>query len=563
MKIFRKSFAVILSVAFLSLIFMGSRWNAVVQAAESTGEADDIIILYTNDIHAGINENLGLDTLAAVKKDLMEETPYVTLVDNGDAVQGNYICAASKGVAIIQAMNEAGYDYCILGNHEFDYKIEGLIDMLEEADAKYLNCNITYTGSGEDPFAGMEPYAIENYGGTKVAFVGVDTPAAIFSSTPAYFMEDGEYVIDFSSGEDGKALYAAVQSAVDSARAEGAEYVILMAHLGYIAEVEAYSSPNVISNTTGIDVVLDGHSHSVIEGQFIDNADGEPVLLTSTGEKLANIGKLTISADGTISTELISEYDKKDAEMTAWLENLEDVYEGILGEPLFTLEKTLSLDDENGIRVIRARETGLGNFVADAYRIVMEADIGMCNGGGIRASLEAGDVSQIDLISVNPFGNSLCVIEVSGQELLDAFEYYYRKVIVDFIQEDGTVIDDGSFMSLSGVKVVIDANEESSIVVDENDYLVSVGDTRKVKEAFVLEEGEYVPIDPEAIYTVATSNYIAKNGGSGMGLLFADNNIVIDSAMTDYEALIAYATEYLNGDLSEYFETEGRITVLE
>ena len=541
--------------------------SAVTEATEAssaeTGKTreDDIIILYTNDIHTEIHGELSFASLADYRNTMLEQTPYVTLVDNGDAVQGNYICAISKGTAIMQAMNEVGYDLCILGNHEFDYKLDGLKEMMETADAPYLNCNITYSGEEGDPFGDMQPYAILEYGDTRVGFVGVTTPDTVESTSPLIYVEEGETVVDFCRSEDGQALYDAVQTAVDAAREEGADYVILMAHLGIAEPNGVYRSTEVIAHTDGIDAVLDGHSHSVIEGEYVENKDGQQVLLSSTGTRMQSFGQLTIGADGGISSELIYEWDGKDEEVEAWLTNLEDVYEGYLGEPLFTLDQELSIYNEDGLRLVRAQETGIGNFVADAYREVLNADIGMCNGGGVRDSLPAGEVSELNLINVNPFGNMMCTIEVTGAEILDILEYSYQYATPDFIQDGVVVAESGSFMQISGLTCVVDSSVPSSVEVDADDNLISVGESRRVQDVKVLQDGAYVPIDPEATYTIATNDYIAKNGGCGMALYLADHVLPIDSAFADYEALLTYATEYLDGDLSRYYQTEDRITI--
>lgn len=579
MKSLKKIIALILAAMLLCTLFVSckeqekpteSETPTETSMEESTTEndtveplerTDEIIILYTNDIHTGIHENLGFDALAAYKKEMLEKTPFVTLVDCGDAIQGDYISAASKGIAIMQAMNQVGYDYCIMGNHDFDYQLSGLIDMQQEAKAQYLNCSISYSGMKTDPFKDMKPYEIKDYDGTKIGFVGVTTPNTVHSTTPLYFEEDGKRVVDFCVGDDGRKFYDTVQKTVDAARKDGAEYIVLLAHLGDNTEEGVYSSLNLIGNTHGIDVVLDGHSHNVIAGEFVQNEDGEDVILTSTGTRMANIGKLTFLVGGGFSTELISEYDKKDAEMTAWLDNLKDVYEGFLGKPLFSLEKELSILNEDGLRIVRARETGIGNFVADAYRAALNTDIGMCNGGGVRASLTAGEISELDLINVNPFGNMLCSIEVTGQEVLDMLEYFYQWAAVDFIADGKVQVENGSFMHISGLKCEVDTSYPTSVTMDADENFLAVTGERRVKNVKILVGDTYVDIDPNATYSLATSNYMAKNGGSGMGLFLADHTILVDEAIADYEGLLNYAVDTLGGDLSRYYETEGRIVI--
>lgn len=522
---------------------------------------EDIIILYTNDIHSAIDENIGLAGVAAYKQKMQQETPFVTLVDCGDSIQGSYLSAASQGLVIIDAMNEVGYDYRILGNHEFDYRLSGVKNIIDESKALYLNCNIVYTGSGTDIFEKTSPYAIKDYGETKIGFVGVTTPNTVSSSTPSYFKDpDGNYIVRFD-GADPDGFYHCVQRAVDECRSKGADYVVVLGHLGNYEEEGEYRSTELIAHTTGIDVLLDAHSHAVIDCETVCDLKGKPVILSSTGTALEHIGKLTIAPDGTITTENITDFEEKDADITAWIENAQNVYEGFLGETLFTLGQTLPISDEDGIRMVRTREMGLGNFCADALRYSMDAEIGMINGGGVRAALEAGEVSTLDLIKITPFGNEICSMKITGAEILDMLEYFYRDVQGEYRKDGGAVGENGSFMHLSGMKVVIDTSVPSSVEVDGEDNLIAVGDTRRVTEALVLQNGEYVPVDPEKTYLVALQDYMAVNGGCGMAVALSDNELVTSPSVSDYETLISYARDALGYDLSAYFETENRITV--
>lgn len=285
-------------------------------AAPAEDTAEDIILLFTNDVHCGIETDIGYAGLAAYKAACLEKTPYVTLIDCGDAIQGEVIGTVSQGEYIVDIMNEMDYDYAILGNHEFDYGMEQLGALMEKAEAQYLGANIKYTGDGESALQALTPYALETYGDTTVAFIGVTTPWSTTSSSPTNFMdEDGEFVYDFGSGNDGEELYALIQSYADECRAQGADYVILLAHLGDTEDVSPYTSVEVIENTTGIDAVLDGHSHSVIPTRVVTDEAGEEVILVSTGTKLANIGQLVITSAGGVYGGLVSQYDEKDGHL--------------------------------------------------------------------------------------------------------------------------------------------------------------------------------------------------------------------------------------------------------
>ncbi len=523
---------------------------------------DDIIILYTNDIHCGIEGDIGYAGLVEYKEALEEKTPYVTLVDCGDAIQGEFIGLVSEGSYIIDIMNEAGYDLAVLGNHEFDYGMEQLGVLIEQSEAQYLGCNITYNGDGGNALSNVKPYEIIKYGPVKVGFIGVTTPESISSSTPAYFMEDGEYVYDFANDGDGKELYDCVQGYVDECRAKGADYVILLTHLGDGEVLAPYSSVDLARATEGVDVILDGHAHSVISCQIEENKQGEEVLISSTGTKLANIGQLVITANGNISTGLISDYAKKDEEMEAFIASIKATYEADLETVVAVAESLLSCYSESGVRLVRNRETSIGNFCADAYRYVSGADIALVNGGGIRADLPEGDITYADLFAVHPFGNTLCMVEATGQEILDCLEMCYR-IVQQEAEEDGQAIgEDGGFQQVSGIKFTVDTSIEPSVIVDEYDMFVSVEGVRRIKDVMVQnEQGEYEPLDVDAVYTVASHNYLLKEGGSGCSM-FADNAFVIDEGMLDYQILETYMTEALGGKIGEeYSRTEGRISI--
>lgn len=367
--------------------------------------AGPIVILHTNDIHSS-TENL--PAVAGIKKEL--ESQYgsgcVTLVDAGDAIQGSPIGTLSEGSAPVDALNFLGYDYAIPGNHEFDYGLEAFLSLAEDqAEYTYLACNFL-NASGEELLA---PYAISDYGETQVAYVGIATPATLTKSDPVHFQdESGTYIYSFCEDSQGEALYRSVQSAVDSAREEGADYVVAIAHLGMAGSTPVWSSSAVIANTTGIDVMIDGHSHEVYQQQ-VTNRDGESVPLVQTGTRLENLGQVTIDPTiGQITTQLISLTSgdlPQDSETAAFLEQLNGTFEEQLSQVISTTSYSLKATDENGSWAVRVQETNLSDLVADAYRWAMGADVALINGGGIRADIPAGDITYGSLLSVQPYGN--------------------------------------------------------------------------------------------------------------------------------------------------------------
>lgn len=535
-------------------------------AAEETAAEpqEDIIILFANDVHCGIEDDIGYAGLAAYEADCLEKTPYVTLVDCGDAIQGDVIGTVSRGEYIVDIMNEMDYDYAILGNHEFDYGMEQLAMLMEKAEATYLGANIAYTGEGESVLPALAPYAMETYGETTVAFIGVTTPWSTTSSSPTNFMdENGDFVYTFSSGNEGEELYSLVQSYVDECRAGGADYVVLLAHLGDTDDVRPYTSVEVIENTTGVDAVLDGHSHSVIPTRLVTDAAGEEVILVSTGTKLNNIGQLVITPAGGVYGGLVSQYDEKDEETDAYVQSVKALYEEKVNRVVATGDILLSCSDGAGIRLVRSRETAIGNLCADAYRDATGADIAIVNGGGIRADLPAGDITYADIIAVHPYGNALCMAEVTGQEILDALEVSSRFTQAEYVRDGLALGEDGSFLQVSGLRYTVDTSVETTVVMDENDMFAEVTGERRVKDVEVWNDGTgaYEPIDPAATYTLASHNYIIKECGGGLNM-FADNTLLIDEALLDYEVLINYIADTLGGELSSrYSATEGRITV--
>ena len=513
----------------------------------------DVVILHTNDTHCGIEENMGYAGLVWYENQMKEETPYVTLVDAGDAIQGAPVGTLSEGEYLVQIMNKAGYDFAVPGNHEFDYGMEKLLGLSARLDCGYSACNFVNLPSKTQVFA---PYRIMEYDDIQVAFVGVATPESITKSTPAYFQDQfGRYRFSFCEDETGEALYSQVQRAVDQARGEGADYVIMVGHLGDNGITEKWSSRSVIANTTGIDAAIDGHSHEVCV-ENVPNENGEMVVLTQTGTKFANIGKLTITTDGQIQASHVSTVTDaegnpaKDAEMENFINGIKSQYEESLKVVLGRTDVDLmDKDPETGLRAVRKAETTLGDLCADASRYMMDADIGFMNGGGIRAGIEAGDITYEDALSVFPYGNMICMAEVSGQKIKDALEMGVK----NYPEESG------GFIHVSGLTYTVDSSVPSSVVLDEKRNFVSVGGEYRVRDIYVGEE----PLDVNRTYTLASHNYWLKSGGDGMSMLMGCP-ILKDETMVDVDTITSYISEYLGGTVGEEYKDprgQGRITI--
>ena len=515
--------------------------------------SDDIVILYENDVHCTIE---GYSKLSALKKELQKTHAHVGVVSGGDYIQGNSLGAVSKGEYIVKIMNLVGYDALTLGNHEFDFRIERLEELIGMMDTKPVCCNFQEIDKDTSYF---DPYSIVSYGDVKIAYIGITTPSALTSAAPAQFKnENGDYLYSFNPST----LYDIVQKNIDAAEAEGADYIIAISHIGY--EDDAVNATiedieNLIHNTDGFDVVLDAHSHTVIEGMEILDKGGNKVLLSSTGTKFEYIGKLTISGTQ-MKTELIKteDYQTTDPVVDAYIEQVYEEY-AILGERKVAESKVdLQTHDAEGNRLVRIAETNLGDLCADACRYVYNADIGYVNGGGIRSELPKGDVSYNDLLNVFPFNNTVVLAEVSGQLIKDMMEM----ALMSWPAEDG------SFPHLSGITFSVNTQIESSVLLNEFEEFAGVNGDYRVYDIKVYnrETEKYEPLDLNKTYTFVASNYFLLDYGSGMKML-QGAKILQQDGMLDVEAIERYITEELGGVIGEQYQdvvpnitfTEGEI----
>ena len=546
-----------LLAVFLALIMLLS--FATAEEADEPALTKNLVILYTSDVHCGIEQGWGYAGLYAVKEYYAADN-YVMLVDDGDAIQGEPIGTMTKGEGIIDIMNAVGYDLAIPGNHEFDYGMDNFLALTEKADFQYLSCN--FNKEGELVFA---PYAIKEFDGVKFAFIGVTTPMTLRSSTPRYFMdENGNFIYGFMQDETGEQVYAAVQKAVDDARAEGAKYVIVMAHMGNEAECSPWMYSDVIANTTGIDVWLDGHSHD-FDQVVMQDKDGKDVVRSACGTKLGSIGVLTFGAEGFVSAGLMSWDQSIAAPALFGLQNagadavkaetaeLNEVLQTVVAKTavdLYINDPTEVTEEGKPIRIIRRAETNLGDLCADAYLDQSgEADIAFVNGGGIRVQLNAGDLTLNNILTVHPFGNSLTVIEVTGQQVLDALEWSVHSLPGEF----------GGFDQVAGLTFEYDATIESPVIEDDSKMFAGVDDTKERRVRNVLVGGE--PLDPEKTYKLASHDYQLLNNGDGY-TMFAGAKVLQESVKLDNQVLIDYITETLGGVVGEGYDNpygQGRI----
>lgn len=533
--------------------------------AQKKNLSNEIVVLYTNDVHCGIENNIGYAGFAAYKNECLKETPFVTVVDAGDAIQGEVTGAIDKGESIVKLMNAVGYDFAVFGNHEFDYGMDRLTQIVKKSKVQYLCCNLKYTGSKKNFLKNTIPFKIVKYDDIKVAYIGISTPYSIKSSTPTFFMEKDKYVFDFGTGNDGKDFIERVQNAIDAAKKDGADFVIAVAHLGIEDEpgFEVYTSHYLIKNTSGFDAVIDGHSHTVMACEKVLDKNGKEVLLSQTGTKFQNFGKLVINKEGKLSTELISSFDKKDEKVSLLISEIKVSNEKLLGKVLAKSDAKLDINDEDGIRKIRTRECAIGDLVADAFAFAGKTDIAFVNGGAIRKALPEGNVTYGDIFSIMPFGNMVCTAEVSGQAILDALEYAYRNTESVSKKDGKPAGENGGFLQVSGLKFDVNLEIPSCVKTDANGMFLSVAGERRVKHVQVLCGDLWTDLDCKAVYSVTSSDYLLKSQGDG-NTMFKDSKITCDSFMFAYETIEKYLTEELKGKVKDKYNDSNneRINIL-
>lgn len=514
-------------------------------AADETGAAGGVTVLYTNDIHTYITKDLTYSKVAAYKDSLEN----VLLVDAGDHIQGTAYGSMDKGATIAQLMNAAGYDLATLGNHEFDYGMDGCMAAIEAADFPYVSCNFYHEANGVAGENVLDSYKVFEVGGVKIAFIGITTPESFTKSTPSYFQdENGNYIYGIAGGTDGEALYTAVQNAIDASSAE-ADYVIALGHLGVDESSQPWTSREVIANTTGLDAFIDGHSHTTIPMEEVTDEGGNTVILTQTGSYLDAVGQMTIAADGTITTQLLTAENLAEVTPDAEVKAIEDAWVAELDEQLGQVigysQVTLDNYDAEGNRLVRKQETNTGDFAADALYYLfdemdLDVDVAVMNGGGVRNEAVTGEISYQTCKAIHTFGNVACLQTVTGQQLLDALEWGAKDVTAD-----GSV-ENGGFLHVSGLRYTINTAIPSTVQQDDKGVWTG-GPTGayRVTNVEVLnnETGAYEPLDLTAQYNLAGYNYTLRDLGDGFAMFDGAVN-VLDYVSEDYMVLANYVESF-------------------
>ena len=577
------------------------------------GADQDIVVLYTNDVHCGVDDNIGYAGLALYKKQMQQQTPYVTLVDAGDAIQGAPIGTLSEGGYLIDIMNYVGYDVAVPGNHEFDYGMARFLDLAGRLNCGYYACNFMDKVTGTTVFA---PYKMMTYGDTKIAYVGVSTPESFTKSTPAYFQDSaGNYIYSFCEDESGQGLYNQIQASVDAARNEGAGYVILVGHLGETGVTDRWSSVNIIKNTTGIDVCIDGHSHETTPSMTVKSRDGRDVIITQTGTKLNNIGKLTIRTDGTIVSELVSEVpamgtareyvvQKNDSlsriakrelgSYDRWIDiynnNLDKIRDANVLKPgMRLLIPGSSLINEDG----RAMDYNTDRFIKgiqDQYNETLKVVLGTTpylltvnDPADGKRRIRSGETNLGDLtadayrvqlgadIGLSNGGGIRTDIKPGNITYNDTLAVFPFGNMGCVIEATGQKIKDalemasrdypeecGGFLQVSWLTYTIDTSVKSSVRLDDKGNFISVDGPYRVKD--IMVNGG--PIDLNRTYTVASHNYMLKSGGDGM-TMFSGCNVIKDDVMVDVDVLSSYIRSLGGAVTADYADPlgQGRIQI--
>ena len=531
----------------------------------SSDSSDDIIILHLNDVHCGVNDNIGYDGFVLYRDELYKKYPNIISVDVGDHIQGGTLGSISEGSAIINIMNKVGFDVAILGNHEFDYGIDQLSKLGENITSKYISSNFCYKKNKTSIF---NPYKIIEKGGKKIAFIGVLTPLT-FSKTYLSTLRDsnGDAIYDFLTGNNVQELYDRVQENVNKARKEeGADYVILLTHIGM--ELEQYTSDELLSKIENVDAVLDGHTHLIynITKKDINNKN---IHISQTGTKLQSIGKLIIKNDGTIISEIIQDIpepsDKSNAikltrggkeiwvnkDMNNFINSIFNIYEDELNILYGSSEYDLLIRPEgttdSHFIYCRYQECTVGNLLADAFKSAGKSDAAIVNGGGVRSSINKGDLTRSQIMAVAPFFNNLIVKMLPGQCILDALEFGVSK----------HPTSSGGFPQVSGISYDIDTSLNSKVETDSQGLFLKITGKRKVTNVKINGE----EIDPNKNYSISMSDFIG-NGGDGYTMM-AKYEVFKEGLLTDTDAIAYYIKNDLKGIIpAEYRDFQGRINLV-
>lgn len=564
---------------FLVLAMVCSLFGAAFAAEEETAtpyvipDVDGkVVILHTNDTHgADLDEegtSFGMAGVAQLKKDFEAAGADVLLVSAGDSIMGKPLVSADQGKSAIEFMNAAGYDAMTVGNHELDFGIDNLKALAKDADFPILCADMTTEADGKTVFDSNKIFEI---GGVKVGVFGLATPETLTKA-------DASKMPGITFPQTDK-LYAVAQAQVDELNKAGADLIVCLGHLGIDDESIGNRSIDVCEHVDGIDLFIDGHSHSTTADIIAKVGDTNVVngaKIVSTGTALANVGVVIYDQEtGTLTDELVpaASYTKTDADVAKLVDDRNTAVDKVYGEKIATTEVDLNGSRSGGAATdpvtkaemtfpegegVRTTETNLGDFAADA--ILWQArqtlgeenvDAALTNGGGIREALAKGDISKKSLLAVFPFGNTVATIDVTGAQLLEALE----------AATCTTPEAIGAFPQVSGIEFTLNTGVPyvDGTQYANSTYYAPANPGSRVTISTVNGEA----FDPAATYTIATNDFTAK-GGDTYGV-FKIAGGWKDVGVSLEDALINYTTEELDGTITaeQYGEPAGRITIVD
>ncbi|MBR2663498.1 MAG: bifunctional metallophosphatase/5'-nucleotidase [Clostridia bacterium] len=538
--------------------------DSLAEAADIRTEIGDdytgkTVILHSNDVHGQLD---GYAWIAGLRTEFESRGANVILVDAGDFSQGTVYVSTTKGSTAVDMMNAAKYDLVTLGNHEFDFGYVQLMDNLSKAEFKTLCANVTLDETGEPILPGtcVQEYTFEDGTGLKIGFFGLETPETATKVNPGLVS-----MITFSAFDK---LYESAQKAIDELKSQQVDLTIGLVHLGVDAESKAngYRSLDLLEKTTGADLLIDGHSHTVMTA----GPNGEPIV--SSGTRFEYVGAIVIDHASKqiedrflIPTYLGSKlYEAKfvDESVLATAKDIMAKVDAEYSTAFATTEVDLNGDRAPGNRT---EETNLGDMITDAmvWSVVKEggieqvepnAVVGITNGGGIRAPIPAGEFSRKDINTVLPFGNTVAVVYVTGAELLEVLE------ASTFCTPDPI----GGFPQTSGIQWTLDttkAYDQGAVYMmngKETSYYAPASINRVTITAI---NGE--PFDPSATYAVVTNNFCTAGGDTYN--VFGQSTSTFDTGIPLDNALMSYVEEVLQGVVSAetYGAPQGRLTIIQ
>ena len=505
------------------------------------------VIIHTNDTHgygAAGEECLGYGAVAQLRDDYKAEGRQVVLVDAGDWMQGNILLDDGYGKQAVGFMNEVGYDVMAPGNHEFDYGSDVLEERAAQLECPFVCANIFVDATGELLF---EPRTIvELEDGTKLGFFGLDTPETLTKSSPKNVLG-----LTFLQGEE---LYACAQEQVDALRAEGADFVICLGHMGDTAGTAPNRAIDVVENSSGIDLFINGHDHEV-ESQTVADKDGNEVLIVETGKYLANIGVVEY-ADGAFSDSLVAagEYDGQNEAIAAEVATLQAAIDERMGTVIATNAYEMNGERSPGVRT---EETNLADFFCDAVlwqaKQAAETTPEACvmNGGSVRVSVKPGDITRSIAHDICPFTNQIVVMKVTGAQLLEALEAGCQ----------GSPEEMGGFPQVSAISYTLDTTVpyEQGEQYPSSTYYAPANPGARVTIHDVAGRGFAL----DEVYTIAVTDFMAYGGDTYYVFAEAAAQGAETIGYYPYQAIEYYLVEECGGVIPEaYAGPQGRIEVI-